>query len=694
MDEQHDAAATGERPLESWKEIADYLQRTVRTAKRWEQFEGLPVRRHLHLSRASVYAYRSELDAWVATRQPRAQPPDEPRGWSWRPAFALAVALLFPLISPSSSPLRTASAGQAGAMAERRVWAGPDVAEGGISPDGRFATAVQWSTGNLVIRELDTGEVRSLTDKGTWADSGEFAEQSIFSPDGAQVAYAWCCEGRDGDDGYGLRVIDLNGGNVRTLLSADYLQPMDWSPDGRWIATLLSREDGEVLALVEAATGETRVLATLPGGVWPRGAAFSPDGRFVAYERPPVSDPQGADDIYVAATADGSGVRLIDHPATDRMMDWSPDGRFVVFLSDRSGRQEAWAVGVDGNRPTGVPFRLNASLASGGIQPHGFTADGRLFYRAFSGERETWVVDFDPDTGRLETPSLPVSTAVAGANHGPAWSPDGSVLAFLRRWDADMKLVLRNLATGGERELEINPDGVGVRVSRGTLRWAPDGSRIVFVGNDPQGRRGLHFLNVATGRTETALLAGEDGAGGLRWPMFSPDGRSIYYLREEPGFHIVRWDLASGERSVLYSAPSDDARDFIAMLEVSPDGRRLAFVLSASTHRLGQELYVMSSDGGEPVRLFAVESPAEVGLQAFTADSAYVLFTRETIGRVTELWRVPVAGGAAERIETGLSPFLARVHPDGRQLAVDTQTTYAELWAVENLLGTIGVPAP
>ena len=46
----------GEKPLQSWKEIAAYLERDVRTARRWEQAEGLPVRRHRSSSRSSVYA--------------------------------------------------------------------------------------------------------------------------------------------------------------------------------------------------------------------------------------------------------------------------------------------------------------------------------------------------------------------------------------------------------------------------------------------------------------------------------------------------------------------------------------------------------------------------------------------------------------------------------------------------------------
>jgi TolB-like protein/Flp pilus assembly protein TadD len=62
----------GER-LESWKEIAAYLSRSVRTVKRWERLEGLPVRRHLHRHSSSVWAFTSELDAWTLTRQPQHQ---------------------------------------------------------------------------------------------------------------------------------------------------------------------------------------------------------------------------------------------------------------------------------------------------------------------------------------------------------------------------------------------------------------------------------------------------------------------------------------------------------------------------------------------------------------------------------------------------------------------------------------------
>jgi len=55
--------------LDSWKEIAVYLRREVRTVQRWERFEGLPVRRLYHRKGSSVYAFSEELDAWLEGRQ-------------------------------------------------------------------------------------------------------------------------------------------------------------------------------------------------------------------------------------------------------------------------------------------------------------------------------------------------------------------------------------------------------------------------------------------------------------------------------------------------------------------------------------------------------------------------------------------------------------------------------------------------
>ncbi|HKO10734.1 MAG TPA: hypothetical protein VJV22_02110 [Acidobacteriaceae bacterium] len=70
------AARKPERRLDSWKEIAGYVNRDVTTVQRWEKREGMPVHRHLHDKRGSVYALPEELDAWIESRRARAGEPE------------------------------------------------------------------------------------------------------------------------------------------------------------------------------------------------------------------------------------------------------------------------------------------------------------------------------------------------------------------------------------------------------------------------------------------------------------------------------------------------------------------------------------------------------------------------------------------------------------------------------------------
>ncbi len=83
--------ALPEKKLASWKEIASHVGREVRTVQRWEKSEGLPVRRHEHLKKSTVYAYASELDEWFRKRQP-ADDPDADAAFEPEPDNADAPA--------------------------------------------------------------------------------------------------------------------------------------------------------------------------------------------------------------------------------------------------------------------------------------------------------------------------------------------------------------------------------------------------------------------------------------------------------------------------------------------------------------------------------------------------------------------------------------------------------------------------
>src|SRR5262245_52433288 len=96
------AESPGDERLDSWKEIAAYLKREVRTLHRWEAHEGLPVHRHLHRERGSVYAYKSELDSWWNNRRAKLERPAsgvETAGRTSRLRLALALTSLALLLS-------------------------------------------------------------------------------------------------------------------------------------------------------------------------------------------------------------------------------------------------------------------------------------------------------------------------------------------------------------------------------------------------------------------------------------------------------------------------------------------------------------------------------------------------------------------------------------------------------------------
>src|SRR5262249_23919369 len=152
-----------------------------------------------------------------------------------------------------------------------------------------------------------------------------------------------------------------------------FVQPTSWTPDSKRILTLFFRKDNvSQIALVSAEDGSVRVLKSL-NWVYPKKMEISPDGKWIAYDTF-AGDKPGPRDIYLLAMDGSSERKLIESPAEDLSPVWSPNGREILFMSDRAGTMDAWAVAVEGGEPRLVRKGLGPAL------PMGITTRSDLFF--------------------------------------------------------------------------------------------------------------------------------------------------------------------------------------------------------------------------------------------------------------------------------------------------------------------------
>ena len=117
---------------------------------------------------------------------------------------------------PASGTMDSALDGE-GPVRVRRLWSRPPSGFGYMSPapNATFATTMDGNSGDLAIMDFQSQTIRRVTDKGSWSESSDYAETSVVSPDNSQIAYAWNV--RSGDPRYELRVIGVDGSNMRVL---------------------------------------------------------------------------------------------------------------------------------------------------------------------------------------------------------------------------------------------------------------------------------------------------------------------------------------------------------------------------------------------------------------------------------------------------------------------------------------------
>lgn len=538
-------------------------------------------------------------------------------------------------------------------------------------PDGRFVSYDE--DRNLVILPAAGGRGgRVLTEKKRGAT--DHSSGWLTSRDGSQIAYNWYT---DEKNRYELRLAGLAGVGMpqsRTLLdNPDYnvVYPRDWSPDGRWLALTIHRKDRtSQLALLSVAD---RVLRVLRSDGWDSDSAvfFSPDGRHLAFDRR-ADSAAAARDVFTL-TVDASAERnVVEHAADDRVVGWSPDGRLLLFASDRKGTRDLWGQPVHQGTAAGVPTLLYAGL--GTKSPVGVSGQVVLHFTEGGQENEVVVASIDLKTGKtLVAPRVP-APRFNGSNVAPDWSRDGKYLAYAsRREDVDggATIVIHD-AMSDAVVRELRP-GIGYP---NWLRWSPDSASLLVSASDSRGRIGVIRVDASTGEASTISAPRDDFWRGFR-PEWALDGRHIYYRLPGPGDRdvISEHDLETGaERHVRLSG---DPSQFV----LSPDG-----LLVASSSSAGESLMIHPIDGSEARRVVTAGANARfANVLAWTPDGRAIIARRvltdtpDDSGFVV----VPVSSGLVIPLELRVPGV--RIHPDGQRIAFTAQTTQREVWALENL---------
>lgn len=220
------------------------------------------------------------------------------------------------------------------------------------SPDGQYIAFIDWNSGvgELFIYKAAEGKVKNLTKHRTTEENEAHAYDSRWSRDGQRLAYYW---ENDKEHYVDLRVIGLKETKPRTLYRGSYAEgwitPLDWSPDGKNILTLM---DANVFSfgLVSMDGGGYHTIKTFEPGDNPDGGLFSPDGRYIAYDSQQDKD-TASHDVYLLAIDSRKETAVASHPAHDYLLGWAPDGNSLVFASDRTGTVDCWTIPVHNGQP-------------------------------------------------------------------------------------------------------------------------------------------------------------------------------------------------------------------------------------------------------------------------------------------------------------------------------------------------------
>ncbi|TAK13276.1 MAG: peptidase S41 [Acidobacteria bacterium] len=485
-------------------------------------------------------------------------------------------------------------------------------AEPGISPDGREIAFV--SGGDIWTVPATGGDARLLV-------AHEATEsRPLFSPDGQTLAFVSTRTG--GGDIY-LMTIDT--GALRRATSDDGLEQLDgWSRDGKWIYfSSTSRDIAGMNDIFRVSTdGGTPMAVTADRYTNEFGAAASPDGATIAFSARGNGSGQwwrkagshlDQAELWLAKTAGEPGYTELT-PRDGRALwpMWSADGKSLFYMTDRNGAENLWT------RPAAASGadRALTKFTDGRLLWPSITADGKTI--AFERNFGIWTADTASGQAREITivrrgsPTLPVPERIRQTSQFSdlALSPDGKKIAFIARGE----LFAASSADGGDAMRVTRTPAVESQPV-----WSPDSRKLAYV-STRDGAQHIYMYDFAASREEAVT----SGAGTDLSPAFSPDGKSLVYLRALRDLRVRDLDTKT-ERSIATGA-FGDALDTPRPM-ISPDGRWIALFAIGEKQFTNVSLVPLAADATpkvlQPVSFLA---NAYANTIAWGRDGSFLLF--------------------------------------------------------------------